>query len=87
MPPCVRLARLMLNRLFTMPNDDGYQGVQSSAPLTEREMEIAGLLDAIQRAEEAAQNAEDREKLAVASKHRAKARELTAQLNAMRSQS
>lgn len=64
-------------------NDDGYQGVQSSEPLTAREMEIAGLLDAIQRAEEAAQDAEDCERYDRASKHRARARGFKAQLAAL----
>lgn len=64
--------------------DDGYQGVQTAPQLTERETEIAGLLDAITRAEEQAQEAEDREQLTRASKFRAKARELTAQLAKLR---
>lgn len=65
-------------------NEDGYQGPRSEAPLTDREAEIAGLIDAITRAEEAAQDAEDNERVVAASKHRARARELKAKLEFLR---
>lgn len=67
-------------------NDNGYLGVtdQTTQPLTTREIEISGLLDAIMRAEDAAQNAEDCERYSAASKHRAASSALRTQLEALR---